>query len=578
VIILEPSSTEKYDCCVVGAGPVGLSLALEAADAGLRVLLLDAGTATGAESVAAIAGRAPTRILNPATHAPMALATRRGLGGSSWLWGGRCVRYESIDFEPRDYVADSGWPLAQEDIAPWEAAAAEYLDCGAPAFQSTTADWSGLGEVRLSQFERWARQPKLAARLGARVEAHPGIALLCEATVVDVELGTEPATTGLDHLRVMHRGRAIRVRADDYVLACGGLENTRLLLSVQRRLTHLFGGSDGPLGRYYMGHLTGSIANIQLDDPADIRDLDFRLDEHDTYVRRRFSFSERAQREHRLLNTSFYADNPPFYDAGHRNPMLSLAYLALSVPSIGRRMLAEAIRLRHIGPAPRRYLPHAANIARSPFRAAADAVRIVRKRYLSPVRKPGFLMRNPAGTYALHFHAEQVPNPDSRVTLSASAGTDGLPGLDVDFHYTQQDLDSVLASHRLLDMQLQASGRGRLVYLDPGHERMSALVAQATDGFHHIGTTRMSEGDDGVVDRDCRVHGIGNLYVASSSVFRTAGEANPTFLAVCLAVRLAAHLAVERATPPRQEPQIVAESGLTDIPDSDPQYGEVVHG
>jgi glycine/D-amino acid oxidase-like deaminating enzyme len=542
-IITEPApAAEEFDCCVVGAGPVGLSLALEAADAGLRVLILDAGAVTPRDNAAAAAARPPGYVVDPATHAPLELTTRRGIGGSSWLWGGRCVQFDALDFEPRDYINGSGWPIGETDVSPWAAAAADYLDCGVPSFLSGAADWTGLSEVSVTRIERWARQPKLAARLGARATEHPGISVLCEATVIDI--GFDPSGTGVTHLLVRHQRDTVEVRASRFILACGGLETTRLLLSVQRRLPRHFGGVDGALGRYYMGHLSGSIANIQLTDASDIRDLDFALDDHNVYVRRRFTFSDRVKLERRLLNTSFYADNPPFYDARHRNATLSLVFLALSVAPIGRRLIAEGIRLRHIGPPPRRYAPHLANVAKRPFRAAGDVIQVLRKRYLSPTRKPGFLLRNPAGIYALHFHAEQVPDADSRVILNAATSADGQPGLDIDFRYSQQDLDSVLASHRFLDEQLRESGRGWLLYLDAEDDRAAAVRAAATDGFHHIGTTRMSaDASDGVVDRDCRVHGVDNLYIASSSVFRTSGEANPTFLAVCLAVRLARHLA-----------------------------------
>ena len=536
-----PAELDAFDCCVVGAGPVGLSLALEAANAGLRVLLLDSGPAIVTDAVTDHDNRPPALVRDPATHAPMEQAVTRGLGGTSRLWGGRCVRFEEIDFESRDYVAGSGWPLIRADVAPWEAAAATYLDCGEPVFRSDSPDWAGLGDVALSQLERWARQPRLAARLGARATDHPGITALFDATLTDI--GFDPTGSRVDHLVVLHRNRTVQVRARDYVLAGGGLETTRILLSVQRRLPGHFGGVDGPLGRYYMGHLQGSIANIQLRDVSDLRELDFRMDGTGTYVRRRFTIADAAQREYGLLNTSFHADNPPFYDARHRNPTLSLVFLALSLAPIGRRILAEGIRLRHIGPAPRRYAPHIANIARRPFRAAADALRILGRRYLSRVRKPGFLLWNAGGTYALHYHAEQVPNPESRVTLSDAVGANGQPGLDIDFRYAQQDLDSVLESHRYLDLRLRASGRGGLVYLEAEQLREAAVRAQASDGFHHIGTTRMSsDPGDGVVDPDCRVHGVENLFIASSSVFRTGGEANPTFLAVCLAVRLAHYL------------------------------------
>ena len=561
IVTTPPTPHDTFDCCVVGAGPVGLTVALEAASAGLRVLLLDAGTATAKEDAAALAARPPSHVVDPATHAPMEQATRRGVGGASWLWGDRCVQFEPIDFEARDYVSGSGWPLNAADVAPWQAAAAAYLDSGVPTFRASK-DWPGLGGARLTQLERWARQPKLAGSLGTRVTEHPNISVLCEATVYDIDF--DSAGTGVTRLVVLHQGRPVRVTANSFVLACGGLETTRLLLSVQRRLPNHFGGTGGALGRYYMGHLQGSIATIQLTDPADVRDLDLRLDKHNVYVRRRFSFSGAAQREHRLLNTSFHADNPPFYEPGHRNSTLSLVFLALSIPPIGRRILAEGIRLRHIGPKPRRYGAHLKNIARRPFRAASDVLQILRKRYLSPVRKPGFVLRNDGGTYGLHYHGEHVPNPDSRVTLNDSIGVDGQPGLEIDFRYAQQDIDSVLAAHEYLDQQLQASGRGRLVYLEAEDKRDASVRVQASDGFHHIGTTRMSvDPGDGVVDSDLRVHGVDNLFIASSSVFRTSGEANPTFLAACLAVRLARHLAEIEARPEEVEasPAAAVDSG-----------------
>jgi choline dehydrogenase-like flavoprotein len=525
---------------VVGAGPVGLALALEAADRGLQVLLLDAGARKG--NVKNSNRSEPAHVLDPARHAPMEQTTRRGVGGTSWLWGGRCVPFEDIDFETRPHVPNSGWPLAAEDVAPWLTGAAAYLDCGSASFRSPHPNWGDTGEIEMSQQERWARQPKLGPRLAARVVAHPNISLLCDARVTDIHF--ESADDSVSTLQVQHRGAVLAVRAGTYVLACGGLETTRLLLSVQRRMPSRFGGVDGALGRYYMGHVTGSIANIVLTDPADFSAFDFERDANDTYVRRRFTFSERAQREHRLLNTSFYLDNPPFYDYRHRNPTLSLVLLALALKPVGRRILSEGIRLRHIGPVPRDYRHHVLNVARAPWRAMIDVLGILRRRYLSPVRKPGFVLRNSGGTYALHYHAEQIPNPDSRVWLGPTMGSDGLPRLEIDFRYTEQDLDSVVDAHARLDQHLRSSGRGRIDYLDPHDQRRAAILEQATDGFHHIGLTRMSaDPENSVVDQDCKVHGVPNLFIASSSTFPTAGEANPTFLAVCLALRLAHRLA-----------------------------------
>ncbi len=107
----------------------------------------------------------------------------------------------------------------------------------------------------------------------------------------------------------------------------------------------------------------------------------------------------------------------------------------------------------------------------------------------------------------------------------------------------EQDLTSVLKSHEILDAWLRRTGLGRLEYLHEAPERRSAVLAQAFDGYHQIGLSRMSRTpDDGVTDADCRVHGITNLYLAGSGLFPTGGHANPTLPAVALALRLAIHL------------------------------------
>jgi choline dehydrogenase-like flavoprotein len=107
-------------------------------------------------------------------------------------------------------------------------------------------------------------------------------------------------------------------------------------------------------------------------------------------------------------------------------------------------------------------------------------------------------------------------------------------------------VQSVIDSHALLDHALRANGIGRLEYWHPAQQMPERVYAQASDGFHQVGTTRM--GDDpahSVVDADLKVHGVENLFVASSSVFPTTGQANSTLLAVAFALRLAGHLCAE---------------------------------
>jgi choline dehydrogenase-like flavoprotein len=116
-----------------------------------------------------------------------------------------------------------------------------------------------------------------------------------------------------------------------------------------------------------------------------------------------------------------------------------------------------------------------------------------------------------------------------------------MPFLDVGLHFTKRDAASVVRSHELLDAALRGCGVGRLEFHQSTRaERLEVVLAQATDGFHQTGATRMArEPSQGVVDADCKVHGIENLWIAGSSVLPTSGQANPTFIAVALGIRLA---------------------------------------
>jgi hypothetical protein len=333
----------------------------------------------------------------------------------------------------------------------------------------------------------------------------------------------------------------------------GGVETARFLLHVQQQWPHHFGGLDGPLGRYYMGHISGKIANVCFDQPSLSLDFDFVLDTGcGTYYRRRFMLAPEAQLKHCVLNTAFWSDNPAFYDPFHGSGVLSSVFLALAFPPIGRRLLPEAIRLAHIGPRPYPLAAHLRNAILGAPNGAADVCRIVRDRFLRKPRKPGFLVQNHGGKYALHYHAEQVPTRESRITVSRNKDSFGVARAVIDLRYVDQDVQSVIDSHKVLDEALRANRVGRLEYMYPMEELRARVYAQASDGFHQVGTTRMgTDTKTSVVDSNLRVHGLSNLFVASSGVFPTGGQANSTLLAVALALRLAEHLNARTSEVPR---------------------------
>lgn len=539
--MLKPISSNdpSVEFCLVGTGPVGIALALELERRGHDVLVLESGDievkfseASGAE------------IVDPHRHVSMDLAVCRALGGTSWTWGGRCVPYDAVDWMQRDFVPESRWPFGPEEVTRWTRRAAEILNCGERfdvPYPSKLIDGLNLDSV-----ECWSRRSQLMLDRREHILRSERIRLSLKTTVTGMNFS--PDGMRVESLEVSTPSGPFQVRARRFVLAMGGVETTRFLLNVQQKWPARFGGIDGPLGRYYMGHISGKIASVLLDRPRDIKELDFKLDASvGAFYRRRFMFSAEAQLRHRVLNTAFWPDNPAFYDPSHHSGVLSAVFLALAFPPTGRRLLPEGIRLAHTGPRPYPLGAHMRNAVLGAPRATADLYKILRDRFLRKPRKPGFLVSNSGGCYALHYHAEQVPNLHSRITLSRERDSFGVARARVDLRYTDQDIESVIDSHRLLDQALRANDIGRLSFIYPEKQLRDRVYAQAADGYHQVGSTRMgTDPRTSVVDSDLRVHGIANLFVASSSVFPSSGQANSTFLAVTFALRLAEHLDAQR--------------------------------
>ena len=151
----------------------------------------------------------------------------------------------------------------------------------------------------------------------------------------------------------------------------------------------------------------------------------------------------------------------------------------------------------------------------------------------------------------LYVRAEQAPNPESRVLLGERLDRVRCPQPVLHWRLLEQDWESIVRTATLVASALE-QGYDAMTELSissdeawPGDPVGPGESTLATWGYHHMGTTRMAdEPAKGVVDRDCRVHGMANLYLAGSSVFPTGGCANPTFTIVALAHRLVDHLSV----------------------------------
>lgn len=537
---------------VIGAGPAGIVTALEASRKGVEVILIETGNQRQRAEYQELS---VAHRQQPDLHAPLELAVSRQLGGTSSIWGGRCVPYDPVDFVER---FGSAWPVSYAELHPYFDRTCQWMLCGRPVFEASELghlpeqmiDGFQDDVVRTSSLERWSLPTNFGTVYLDDLRGAHGLRVITDTTCVQLVTNAgHNKVTSID-CRTLS-GRSFSIAADDVIVATGGLEATRLLLCSPGVEGRSIGDHSGHLGHWYMAHLEGSIAQLVLDAPAREPIYWYERDTDGTYVRRRFTFGQNYLEARGLPNIAGWIANPELADASHRDPQLSFTYLALASP-IGRLISPAAQRLSLTGTripgapygmsAKSPMGKHAANLLRHPAKTMQFALDFGIKRLFSSGRRPpGFFVGSAQHRYPFQYHAEHLPHYESCVRLADEVDQLGMRRLDIDIRFTTEDFEGVVAAHRYWDGSLKASGVGRLEFAFD--DLIDAVRNRSGGGFHQVGTTRMALNPaDGVVDENLAVHGIPNLHIASSSVFVTSGQANSTFMVVAFALRLVDHL------------------------------------
>jgi choline dehydrogenase-like flavoprotein len=529
--------------CIVGGGPAGISLALSLSGQGLKIVVLESG---GMREHAATQALYAGEVADEKLHSPPDKYRQRRLGGSTAIWGGRCVPFDPIDFEKRAWVPNSGWPISYEELLPFYPQANALSEAGRFAYDANEAlgadappMFRGFESevVRTDSLERFSCPTNFGTRYARRLQVATDIHVLLGANCTNI--GLETGARAVDELEVKTlAGRRFRVAVRAAVLATGGLETARLLLASRNTTPAGIGNEHDVVGRYYMCHIAGNVGTLEVrGSPTDVRH-DYEITPEGIYARRRLGIAGQAQREHGLTNAVARLHFPRITDPRHRNGVLSGLFLA-------RRLISyEYAKRLNDGTPPRAatYARHLLNVVSDPIDTSAFLARWLTRRTLAQRKFPSVILRNRSNRFSLEMHAEQIPNAASHVALTDRVDALGMPQLRVDWRYSQADIEAV---RRMLDLMAVEFERSGVAQLDYDRDTLEDdLMRFGAYGGHHIGTARM--GDDprtSVVDADCRVHSLRNLYVAGSAVFPTSSQANPTLTLVALSLRLGSHLA-----------------------------------
>jgi choline dehydrogenase-like flavoprotein len=499
-----PNNTHiEGDICIVGTGPAGLSIAMEWNNTPYKVILLEGGGFEYDDQMQDTYG-------GPATgqrYYPLRSTRLQYFGGTSNHWAGFCSTFDELDFEKRDWVPHSGWPIRKSDLEPYYAKAQEVLDLGPyeydvkywqkkdPALKSLLPD----NPVVWNKVWQFSPPTRLGKKYGDAVKKSKNIHLYTYAHVT--EINANESVNSIEKLTVTnfaHKTHSVKARY--YILACNTIQNARLLLAACPQTPKGLGNDHDLVGRFFMEHLEVQSAWLHLPIPAPLKLYLFQ-GIGSTPMRCELAIRPEMQAKYRMLNgTCSFA---PWELAKGMTPPIKMW------SSDDPRKNEDSMRSM--------WHSHESQTG-----ANTEGYRV----------------------FELKTRVEQAPNPDSRITLSNDR--DGLGMLRAQLHWelTPFEKYSMRTLYELIGQQLGLTNVGRMQLMDYLRDPNDHSWPDTTGGgWHHMGTTRMSDNPQtGVVDPNNKLHGISNLYIAGASVFVTAAAPNPTLTLTALSLRLSAYL------------------------------------
>jgi choline dehydrogenase-like flavoprotein len=541
----KPNLQTKFDVCIVGAGPAGITIARELSETGWSILLAESGGLIESKQ---------TQDLNVGASvghpARMHEGRHRVFGGSATKWGGRCAMLDPIDFEQRQWVNNSGWPFSFDSLLPYYERAKVVSNFLEPWVEDSKAlaelkvdlpllSCQGLKPhvwrvaqpyPRASWRTRWLPRRLRAFdwgdAYGRELFGKENVHVLLNASLVDLRSDEEGSRVQSIVLSSLN-GNSLTIEANVFVLCCSGIENARILLNAPASMMEKVNFKDN-VGRFLTQHPRGTIGWIKTNtrNAMHLQRM-FNVFQRPPRVKVEyevgFALTEGAQREHNLVNASVVL----VYEPGKLSSWAAFKRLIHSARQrqLGLQNLLDLVRV----------------ITKFPFVNLGRRFLLGREIY----------HRDP--NIRVVIDLEQEPIRDSRIFLSDEQDALGVRRAVVDWRISDIERRTAAFFGKALKKEFQSLGLGDIELAGWLMNDEMLTDAHLDGNFHYIGTTRMSRSEgDGVVDENAKVHGIDNLYVAGASIFPTGGHANPTLTIVALAIRLADHLRNDKSLAARQ--------------------------
>lgn len=505
------------DVCIVGSGAAGLTIAAQFSTTSQTVLILEAGGLAYEPETQSIYDSDVIGNRHVGVHTGRA----RIFGGTTTLWGGQALRMDADEFEAKNWIAHSGWPISRRELDPYYDRAEQQLSIGPDIAYETLCTMFKVQPAPFNQetmgiaCSRWTSRPNFARKFLDELAQSNHITILLHANATEVVVGEDGSAVRSVTFSTLG-GKRGSATAKAVVLCAGGIEIPRLLLASDRVHSAGVGNSRDLVGRFFQDHLHIAYGNLITVDPRRVTELF-----HSFYWRGvKYAPKIIPSRARRTMDRMLSIHGEVLFEAAPDSAFVAGKQLMNSL--LGRSVSQRpptAVLLRRI--------------AADPFEALRLAYRLHVKHRIGDSAKR---------TMRIAAQCETAPDPNSRVKLAVARDRLGMPRTEIDWRIGDLERRTLI---EFWDILVGEFTRLRLATpTGPTADLSEASWTESvTDSAHHMGTTRMSDSSGlGVVDRNCRVHGMANLYIGSSSVFPTSTRSNPTLTIMALCIRLADYL------------------------------------
>jgi choline dehydrogenase-like flavoprotein len=501
---IENHSIIEGDICIVGAGMAGIAMALDWINTPYKIILLEGG---GFEVDHKMQNLYRGKNIGQRYY-PLQSLRLHYFGGTSGHWAGFCSPLDPIDFKKRDWVDHSGWPIQYEDLQPYYEPAAKMVEIDSAIFDIEYWMKKDPELVPLPVDEKilwnkvWQFSPptRFGSRYKDAILEAKNIFLYTHANVVNIETDDDVST--VKEVRIKNlAGKEHVVKAKYFVMACCAIQNSRLLLSSNHRAPNGIGNDHDLVGRYFMDHLEVMTSSLFMPFARQTK-LYYPWVYARTKMKAELAMTESKQAQLKTLNGT------------------------------ASLMPKEATQSKQ---------PNIETFSDN----AEETLEMWNK--ISKQRDKEYFY--PSENYEckefeLFTRMEQSPNPNSRVRLDNELDELGVPRVILDWRLSALDKKSIRLLQEVVGEEVGRTEIGRIRLMEWLRDETNDDWTPALGGgWHNMGTTRMSDNSkQGVVDANCKVFGLTNLYMAGSSCFPTSGAANPSLSLLALTFRLSDHL------------------------------------